>query len=205
MKINNEKNEYNECSFFERVHNLFNKLIIFLDISMTSFDISAISNDNISNFLQAFVLNEIQFLSDSFDSVCFEHSKFVHRVKYIIYTHQQTFTHNNIVRIYDILLRHIFILRNRRSYITERDDRASTTKRDDRAQTAERDNRAQTAERNDRASTAKRDDRASTTKKDDRATNAKKDDQATTAEKDHRATTTNNSTRTFKHFVQNES
>ncbi len=175
MKINNEKSEFNKCSFLERVHDLLNISIIFLDISIAFLDISAISNDiSISNdifsiFLQVFVLNEIQFLSDSLDCVCFEHSKFVHRVRYIIYTHQQTFTHNNTVRTHDISSRHTFILRNRRS---------------------------NTAERNDRASTAERSNRA---------TAAEKDDEATTAKRDNRATARNNSARTFKHFVQSES
>jgi hypothetical protein len=93
MKINNEKNEFNKCLFLERVHDLLNISIIFLDIWITFLDIStitndiSISNDIFSNFLQVFVLNEIQFFSDSFDCVCFEHSKFVYRVKYILYIH----------------------------------------------------------------------------------------------------------------------
>ncbi len=180
MKINNEKNKFNECSFLERVHDLFNILIIFFDISITFLDILAItndiliSNDIFSNFLQVSVLNEIQFFSDSFNCVCFEHSKFVDRVKYIIYIYQQTFIHNNIVKTHDILLRHTFIFRNRRSNTTRRDYRTSTTKKDD------------------RASTAKRDDRAST---------AIKDDETTAVKRNHRVITKNNSARTFKHFV----
>jgi hypothetical protein len=38
MKFNNEKNEFNECSFLERVHDLLNISIIFLDILITFFD-----------------------------------------------------------------------------------------------------------------------------------------------------------------------
>jgi hypothetical protein len=85
MKIHNEKNEFNKCYFLDQAHNLFNISIIFFDISIKFFDISAISNDIFSNFLQIFVFNEVQFFKNSFDCICFEHSKFVHRIKHIIY------------------------------------------------------------------------------------------------------------------------
>jgi hypothetical protein len=161
MKINNKKNEFNKYSFLERVHDLLSISIIFLDILITFFNISiitndiSISNDIFSNFLQVFVFNKIQFFNDSLNNVCFEHSKFVHRVRYIIYIHQQIFTHNNIVKTHDIFLRHIFILRNRRLNTTRKDYRASTAERDDRASTTKKDDRASTAKRNDETTVVK--------------------------------------------------